>query len=333
MFICLIHSINANISIISFNVENLFDTKNNPLKKDDTYIPLNQKGNALHIKNCNSIQVKKWRDDCLYLDWNNVAVNQKIRNIVKIISSQNSDIISLQEVENLEILKLIQSGLDEKKYRYVGLIEGQDDRGINLGIISKYPISNSKLHPIKFVGVSDAVQDDTRGILETVIKYQNNLLRIYSVHFPAGYHPTSMRKYAFNELEKLTKKHTDIVVALGDFNVNITEDKKENIYAKVSETWDIAHLVGCFECKGTSFYSRNKTWSFLDNIMVLKGRGAYFDYDSIEVIKHPIHIDEKGIPRSFNLTNGSGVSDHFPIVASVKFNMAERQGFEPWKPY
>ena len=58
------------ITVMSFNVENLFDAKDNPIKRDDTYLPISKKSSEKHIENCQKIRVKKWRDDCLYLDWN-----------------------------------------------------------------------------------------------------------------------------------------------------------------------------------------------------------------------------------------------------------------------
>ena len=309
------------ITVMSFNVENLFDAKDNPIKRDDTYLPISKKSSEKHIENCQKIRVKKWRDDCLYLDWNQSLIKQKIENILQVINSKNIDFISFQEVENIEMLEALQKGMKSQEFEHISIIDGQDDRGINLGVISKFPIIESKLHPINFEGVPKEVQDDTRGILETrVSTLDKKIISIYSVHFPAGYHPTSMRKDAFNILEILVSKHSNVSIALGDFNVNSTEDKKHNLYKNLSNKWEIAHLSGCKDCDGTSYYFRNGTWSFLDNLMVFKGRGAIFDEASIQVVKHPLQTDENGIQISFNSSTGIGVSDHFPIMAKVLLN-------------
>lgn len=308
------------LTIMSFNVENLFDSKDNPKKTDDTYLPLSEKNNSTHFNKCQKINVKKWRDDCLFLDWNEKVIEKKIHNILQVLNSKNVDVISFQEVENIEVLKTLQKGLNDKELKHIALIDGQDDRGINLGIISKLPIIKSKLHPINFEGVSKEVQDDTRGILETEIMLGKRVINIYSVHFPAGYHPTSMRLDAFNNLEKLINQHSNISIALGDFNVNITEDTNQNIYKNLSNNWEIAHLSGCEACDGTQYYFRNGTWSFLDNLMIFKGRGARFENDSIEVVKHPLQTDSNGIQIRFNSLSGIGVSDHFPIMGTVSIS-------------
>ena len=312
--------ISQDITVMSFNVENLFDSKDNPQKSDDTYLPFSKKSNERHIEKCQKIQVKKWRDDCLFLDWNETVIEKKISNILQVLNSKNVDFISFQEVENIEILKALQSGLNDKGLRYFALIDGQDDRGINLGIISRLPIIDSKLHPITFAGAPKEVQDDTRGILETVINLGEKIINIYSVHFPAGYHPTSMRLDAFSNLETLIKQHSNIAIALGDFNVNITEDANQNIYKNLSEKWEIAHLSGCKGCDGTQYYFRNGTWSFLDNLMIFKGRGAKFKANTIEVVKHPLQTDSDGIQVRFNSSSGIGVSDHFPIMGTISIS-------------
>ena len=100
----------------------------------------------------------------MFLDWNEKVIEKKIHNILQVLNSKNVDVISFQEVENIEVLKTLQKGLNDKELKHIALIDGQDDRGINLGIISKLPIKKSKLHPINFEGVSKEVQDDTRGI-------------------------------------------------------------------------------------------------------------------------------------------------------------------------
>ena len=50
----------------------------------------------------------------------------------------------------------------------------------------------------------------------------------------------------------------------------VTKKKDEKIFEKLSSYWSISHLEGCKGCRGTYFYSRDNTWSFLDAIMIVK---------------------------------------------------------------
>ena len=54
------------ISIMAFNVENLFDARDDPGKSDETYLPANKKKAKAHITKCEQITVRRWREQCLY---------------------------------------------------------------------------------------------------------------------------------------------------------------------------------------------------------------------------------------------------------------------------
>ena len=58
----------------------------------------------------------------------------------------------------------------------------------------------------------------------------NEILKIYNVHFPSGFYDVSMRIDSLNTLEDLIKSHNYPSIALGDFNINVKEDKKFDIY-------------------------------------------------------------------------------------------------------
>ncbi|SVB14363.1 uncharacterized protein METZ01_LOCUS167217, partial [marine metagenome] len=210
---------------MTYNVENLFDTKDDMGKDDKAFLPASFKKNAYHKGHCRGIEVKKWRDECLYLDWSEVAKAKKISNIAKVVSSYDSDgadIVAFQEIENINVLKDLFKALKPFGYLDFVLLEGKDYRGIDSAIISKFPIKQSKLHFIKFS--PGFPTKDTRPILETQIDLSGKILRVYSVHFPAPFLDSVMRNDAFNSLESLLNSHDDPAVAMGDFNVTSEEE-------------------------------------------------------------------------------------------------------------
>ena len=96
------------ISLMTYNVENLFDNKDDLGKDDKAFLPATLKRSSYHKGHCKKIEVKKWRDECLYLDWNEEAKTKKILNIAKVVSSFGSngaDIIAFQEIENINVLR------------------------------------------------------------------------------------------------------------------------------------------------------------------------------------------------------------------------------------
>ena len=60
------HYLNAeNISVMSINAQNLFDTIDDPGKDDKAFLPLEMKQSKKHKNSCNSITVNRWRMECI----------------------------------------------------------------------------------------------------------------------------------------------------------------------------------------------------------------------------------------------------------------------------
>ena len=307
------------LSVMTLNVDNLFDTYDDKNKDDKAYLPIELKQSKSHINSCNKIPVKTWKNECLFLDWDEETKDRKLQNIVKEIISYNEtgpDILALQEIENNNILAELFNLLLPYGYIDSKLIEGRDYRGIDTALVTKFKISDSKLHYIKFSGEFEG--KDTRPILEASLNINGKTLKVYNVHFPSGFHDVSMRIDSLNTLSQLLKNHTYPSIALGDFNVNSKEDNRLNIYRSQND-WDVAHLIGCKGCKGSYYYNYGKSWDFLDTIFMSRNRGISFIPGSIDIVRtNRNSYSDSGKPKNFNPIQGFGVSDHLPMVAKFK---------------
>ena len=313
---------NSSFSVMTLNVNNLFDELDDPKKDDKAYLPIELKQTNKHINSCNRVPVNSWKNECLYLDWDTETKDAKLKNLARDIllyDETGPDILALQEVENINILEQLYRLLEPYGYIDLELLESKDYRGIDTAIISKFEIIDSTLHYIKFSGKFE--DKDTRPILDSTILINDKKIKVYNVHFPAGYHDVSMRIDSLNKLKKLLQMHKMPTVALGDFNVNTEEDSELFIYNDQEDMWDVAHLIGCTDCKGTYYYSYGKSWSFLDTIFVSKQRNISYDTDSIRlhITEHNAYKDS-GKPIRFNAKSKTGVSDHLPMVARIKIN-------------
>ena len=105
-FIVPIYS-DSDFSVMTLNVNNLFDELDDPKKDDKAYLPIELKKSKKHIDSCMKIRVNSWKNECLNLDWDKDTKNAKLNNIARDIVAYDSDgpdIIALQEVENENIL-------------------------------------------------------------------------------------------------------------------------------------------------------------------------------------------------------------------------------------
>jgi endonuclease/exonuclease/phosphatase family metal-dependent hydrolase len=319
-------------SVMTYNVENLFDSQHDAGKNDYTYLPLTIKKKPDIKSKCKSIAQSKWKEECLTLDWSDEIINEKLRRIAQVILSatvdeRGPDILFLQEVENLNILrKLNREFLQAAAYQSEILIEGQDPRGIDVAILSRFPtIGKPILHEIPFqkIGKKRAVQ--SRGILQSQLKHPSGLeITSFATHFPAPYHPPHLRQQAFRFLNDLAIKNkgSGLVIAAGDFNITSREEQKLGIFESMAKPiWEISHKMGCHTCLGTYFYRPSQSWSFLDVIMILRPPNKtashwVFKPESIRiVVDNPLQNDGKKIPLAF--TKKEGVSDHLPVIATI----------------
>ena len=324
------------VTVMTFNVENLFDTKDDPNKDDRTFLPLSAKQSLEHRQACARIERRSWRTQCSDWDWNEEVLDHKLSVVAKAIlqvgDGRGPDIVALQEVENLAVLeKLRKDYLATADYLPGILIEGSDNRGIDVAFLTRLPTrGRPKLYPIPFEGFSRRRVTDTRGILEATFQLPDGgLLTGYSVHFPAPYNPREMRVQAYRFLNKL---QADLppdrpAFAAGDFNTTSKEDREHRMldtYAKAA--WRVAHREGCPGCPpGSSYFPPDRSWSFLDMILWSEGRDPQREpvwdlrADATFVANQtPDQVRPNGTPADYELPQVRGVSDHWPVVITIE---------------
>ncbi|MCH7821054.1 MAG: endonuclease/exonuclease/phosphatase family protein [Proteobacteria bacterium] len=327
----------ATVTIMTFNVQNLFDNIDDPGKDDKAYLPIAAKQAKAHIAECNEIKVASWRNECLHLDWSDIAIDRKLTVLAEAIKQvndgQGADIIAFQEVENVSILNRLRTGyLADSGYLPAILIEGDDRRGIDVGFLSKLPLAEpAVLHQLAIVGFPDRV-GDTRGILQATFELPDgSLLTGFAVHFPAPFHPTAMRVAAYEHLFDLRNALPDdhYVFAAGDFNTTSKEDATFGLLDKYARPhWTVAHDIGCDGCRGSYFYHRDSTWSFLDMILFSSPGGKKTTWriraDSVQIANRTAaQVSDAGRPLRYDAARQVGVSDHWPLVLSIE--PAEKQ--------
>jgi len=319
------------VTVMTFNVENLFDNNDDPGKDDETYLRFADKQSASHITKCNKIAVESWRNQCLQFDWTDAVIDHKLTVLAETIRQVNdgrgADIIALQEVENVAILERLRTEfLADSGYLPAILIEGQDIRGIDVAFLSRLPLASpAKLHPLILEDYPDRI-GDTRGVLEATFESPDgSLLTGFSVHFPAPFHPTEMRELAYEHLNSLraslpADRNT---FAAGDFNTTGSEDRELGMLERfVRPYWTVAHEQ-CQGCRGTQYYAPDDSWSFLDMILFAPGRGEKTTWqiraDSVQIAnRYAQQVTKEGTPLRFDPVARIGVSDHWPVLLTLE---------------
>ena len=330
------------ISIMTYNVENLFDTVHDEGTEDHAFLPLSKKHTTQHKQHCETIRSKRYRLDCLYADWSEPHLKIKMKRLAATILQVNHgkgpDILIMPEVENIQVLKRFnEKYLKVAQYKTWVHIEGPDKRGIDVSILTRLPnASDPILHKIPFQAHNQGDKkwmNRSRGILESHFTLPDGQkIAVFGLHFPSPRNPTYWRQQAITFLNYLKSKlpKDTLAIAAGDFNISRKEEKSYGLYdQQLGKKWLISHKVGCHHCKGTNYYHTLTQWSFLDAILFDKrlSRGAtskkstwYVDQKSISIPNHSIYqVNKWGSPAHFNKGKTPiGVSDHWPVFAILK---------------
>lgn len=341
------------ITIMNYNVENLFDTVHDDGKNDFTFLPLKEKSSPFIQANCEKAVTPYYRQECLSTDWNEDILKLKLARVADSILQvygKGPDILVLEEVENKNVLHMLNQQLEAAHYQTEILIEGEDERGIDVAILSRLPLAaEAKLHSIEFTEdtlkartikmkkhneeiSAETSRPKTRGILEAPLKLSNGkILTVYGLHFPSQGSIWQERRDGVKTLNKLleAKGPNALAVAAGDSNITVKEDAYEGLQSKeMASHWKVSHMIGCQSCPGTHNY--RGSWSFLDVLLFSPSLykdeksqtpSVYVDPSSIRLANEGKYQTQMGgTPARFDAKRSIGVSDHFPLLGELVIN-------------
>lgn len=316
------------ISIMAYNVENLFDTQHDDDKNDWEFLPLDfKKDNPEAQEACKAIPVPFYRENCFSRDWSESVLEEKLKRVADTILAATPggpDVLLLEEIENMNVLEQLNNYLAKANYQTVELIEGDDGRGIDVAVLSRLPLAGeSELHRIKFRESGKTPR--TRGILDVPLELPTgDTLYAMAAHLPSQANPVWQRLDAIDTINSIlaSKGKNALVIAGGDFNTSPEENQKYKTFDKLlGSVWDVSHLKGCKGCKGT--YLHKGKWNFLDVLLFSPAlsNGKYkVSWDKIRVPnKGRYQTGKQGRPERFNNFAPVGVSDHLPIYGEISW--------------
>ena len=317
--------------IVSYNVENLFDSRHDTLKNDYEFLP----------------------DATRH--WNYSKYRKKLDNIARVIIATGGwtppALVALCEVENDSVMRDLTrySALREADYRYV-MTQSPDKRGIDVALL--YQRNLFKLLSYQSFPVEKPRKNSrpTRDILHVSgLLLNRDTLDVLVAHFPSRsggakesepYRRLAARKvkHAIDSLYTI-RRHPQIVL-LGDFN-DYPENKsvKEVLEAAAPSTLQdslrpqkLYHLLAGKAKTRKQFgsYKYQGEWGLLDHIIVSgtllqEHTPLYTEEAKTDVFCLPFLLtrDKKyGGQQPFRTYYGmkyqGGYSDHLPVYAEFR---------------
>lgn len=317
--------------IVFYNVENLYDTINDPEIRDDEFTPEGPK------------------------KWTAAKYNKKISNLERVffdIASLDKNypaVIGLSEIENRSVLEDIISTpkLNPGNYR-IAHYDSPDRRGVDVAFLYRPDVFKFKGDKAFTAVIPGRPDFKTRDILAMWGTIDNEPFYFMVAHWPSRLGgkersenlrmavASQMREIADSVMAASPKTK---VVIMGDFNDDPTDKSVlETLGAKIKskdlQPGDLYNPYGAMLKAGLGTLAYGDVWNIFDNIVVsenlvngdknslqlIKSNGSKFDGN---IFKQHYMVQKEGQYKGYPLRTyvgnnfQGGYSDHFPVYINI----------------
>ncbi|MBC7446546.1 MAG: endonuclease/exonuclease/phosphatase family protein [Hymenobacteraceae bacterium] len=309
-------------TIAFYNVENLFDTVDDPKTDDNTYLPTS------------------------YMQWDEARYRTKLTNLASVIvdlgSPNGPDVIGLNEVENKRVLEelVAQPSIAARKYQAI-LFDSPDPRGSDVALLYKpshFTVTAQR-------AVRSPLPDTTMGTRDLLLvegKLNGDPITFIVAHWPSRRNgqKSLIRRLAIARQtrqlidEQLKANPLGRLILMGDLNDTPTDSAVADVLHASSELINLpkGHLYNPFydfqiQSKGTMYYrSRPDVFDQMvlsPGLLVMKGNGLHYKASSAGIYAPDrLTSPQTKFPGEPLRTYGGrkylgGYSDHFPVYLTL----------------
>lgn len=310
---------------MSYNVENLFDTINDPAKNDEDFLP--------EGKN----------------NWTAQRYNKKLQHLSDVIAAPNEKnlpaVIGFYEVENKQVLENLAATakLTNAKYKVVHF-DSPDQRGIDVGMM--YQPAKLKVLSAKPLTVELPVDPPypTRDILMVkTLAAKTDTIFFFMNHWPSRrggeeqsepsrIKAASVLRSALDSI--VSKTPTAKFIIMGDFNdypvsKSVNETLAADSILQLNKTTGLFNMAYKSEVNNLGTYNYKDDWGMLDQFIVSYSllnakKGLSANPEALKILKENwmLFFKKESTESKPNATYGGpnyygGYSDHLPIYMEL----------------
>jgi endonuclease/exonuclease/phosphatase family metal-dependent hydrolase len=298
-----------------YNLENLFDTVDDPAINDAEFLPDGAN------------------------NWTEERYKIKLNNMSKVIASMRPDVLGLGEIENRKVLEDLVTHPNIAALRYqIVHFNMRDERGVDVAMI--YRPSVFKPFSIKIVPIIDAAEPEfkTRDILWVKGLCLGDTVHVAVNHWPSRRTPKEEKRLiaagaARNAVDSVLaiNPHANIIL-MGDLNDDPTNRSVKKVLLASDNKAKKGTLINVAEPtfkKGYGTLLYDGVWNLFDQIIISADlndkKGVDCVEDSFTVFVQRWMQEPsgkyKGAPqRTFRsgAFNPEGYSDHLPVYITLK---------------
>ena len=292
----------SSLRIVSYNVENLFDTKHDTLKNDSSFLP-----EGMHHWTYRRYQTK---------------IDRIAQVLINIGGWESVPLVGLCEVENARCLRNLCYKLRRFHYKYVHY-DSPDERGVDVALLydsTRLSILNSRALSLSLDG------DATRDILYVSALYeQRDTVHVMMCHLPSQLGGASNTDWKRQRAKSLIQSQIDSIlllqpsaniVVMGDMNTSAQDDLT-----------GMVNLMIPIQKMGQGTHKYQGIWTCLDQFYVSH---SIFPQSTTTIFspqwlleEDTKYLDVQPRRTYVGYRYHDGYSDHLPIVLHLRLDNKE----------
>ena len=311
------------LRVMFYNVENLFDPREDSITSDEEYQPTGMRG------------------------WTNGRLKQKQINISKVVLAiggwEPPDLIGFCEVENFSVLYGLTNYTALKNFGYKIIhYDSPDPRGIDVALLyrpDKFRVLFSKPIRIRFPFDSASCTRDilfVRGIAS-----KRDTINVFVNHWPSKFggamatipkrnYVASVMRYKADSLLAINANAN--ILIMGDLNESpmeagvstVLRAKMDSVNLAPNDLYDMLAGAGLSWQRGTIKF--HETWDAIDHMIVSRPMLSHTTPHGMHIFDAPFLLQDDEAwfgKKPFRTYYGSkyigGFSDHLPVYMDLKF--------------
>lgn len=312
------------IRVMFYNVENMFDPREDSITADEEYQPTGMRG------------------------WTSGRLKQKQINISKVILAVGGwdppDLIGVCEVENFSVLYGLTNYTALKNFGYKIIhFDSPDARGIDVALLyrtDRFKVLYSKPIPIRF-------PFDTASRTRDILFVKGVVCRLDTINILVNHWPSKFggamatiprRNYLASVVRHISDSLLKInpganILIMGDLNESPFEEGVSKVLRAKMDTTDLVEPNDLYNMLGGVGLSWNKgtikfreEWEAIDHMIVSRPLLSHTTPHSLQIFNAPFLLQDDEAwfgKKPFRTYYGSkyigGYSDHLPVYMDFKF--------------
>ena len=292
----------SSLRIVSYNVENLFDTKHDTLKNDSSFLP-----DGMHHWTYHRYQTK---------------IDRIAQVLMNIAGWESIPLVGLCEVENARCLRNLCYELRRFHYKYVHY-DSPDERGVDVALL----YDSTRVSILNRRALSPSLDGDaTRDILYVSALYeQRDTIHVMMCHLPSQLGGASASDWKRQRVKSLIQSQIDSIlllqpsaniVVLGDMNTLPQEDLR-----------GMANMMLSIQKSGQGTHKYQGIWTCLDQFYVspsIVSRSVASIFSPQWLLEEDTkYLDHKPRRTYIGYRYNDGYSDHLPIILHIQLDNKE----------